>query len=901
MKVTSDLFIFILDDPPEEIELQVLSSTSAATCKAPSQDAGAEEDLSDSGAGPSAGSTSLGASSVGSKVCVADEAPPIPLEEGRGLVESLFDIKNKRVHSHYTCRFNNCSSISHTESQRMKTLTDKFKHDWLFEKTVSFDLHVGVWWLVFVEGEGMYCLLCRKHKQVNQQNKSDKFVVLPSIRLRKAAVTDHGGCDTHTRSWETESQQRRGSIIHRELEKKRSTHFTAVHKAFGCAYFLARENVANRKFLPLINFLEDVGVPDVKYFEHRSQGSIREVFLTIGETIQKTVIERIKRSGVFGVLVDDVTDAAALEQMITFVQFVDTEENKAAVAFLGTKDVLESHESANAEALLDNFTELLDTCGLELSNIHGLCSDGASVMLGARNGFAARLKRLPGCGKVLAFHCVCHKLALACCDTSADLKAIKGVEEVLLSVWKWLSYSPKRTAAFVKAQLAIKGMDGAKSPAAQQSVCRKLKRACHTRWLSFDAAVKTVYDDFWAVLQTLSAFESCPVATGLLKKMKCPKFLGIIIILKNVLPHLAELSTKFQTSTLNFAQVQPAIDDAKDKLQNITQSNIVCKELKADLHPQHGQFRHTGIVLKGDVEGQVAGLVHKYTDALCENIDRRFAGSLPVMSALSIFDPEALPTPQSPLFSSYGSDKVDVLAAHFFEESQEQQNELRAEWGKFKYDLHTNLKSQLQSDTLTGSATQWCLERIIALKTSYGHVFPLLVHIAKVALVLPLSNAWPERGASKVKLIKNRLRTRLGGDMLNALLCMSINGPPVNSPESRSMLTSAVETWFAQKKRHGSKKLAEDRKNQQRVQRAIAKLRQLYAPPHPEEEAPTHPEEEARMDQDQESQAADEEVEINHLRVLEREDAASVAKAIMGETPPDSESDSDSDDYETMY
>ncbi|XP_048576414.1 uncharacterized protein LOC116611480 [Nematostella vectensis] len=394
-----------------------------------------------------------------------------------------------------------------------------------------------------------------------------------------------------------------------------------------------------------------------------------------------------------------------------------------------------------------------------------------------------------------------------------------------------------------------------KGPGLPQALFRKLKRACHTRWLSFDAAVKTVYADFWAVLQTLSAFESCPVATGLLKKMAYPKFLGIIIILKNVLSHLANLSKELQISTLNFAQVQPAIDRAKDELQKIIQSNIVCKELKADLHPQHGQFKHTGILLKGDVEVQVAGLARK---------------------------------------------QGRLLAAHFFEESQ--QNELRAEWGKFKYDLHTNLKSQLKPDTLTGSATQWCLERIIELKTFYGHVYPLLVHIAKVALVLPLSNAWPERGASKVKLIKNRLRTRLGGEMLNALLCMSINGPPVNSPESHSMLTSAVETWFLQKKRHRSKKLAEDRKNEQRVQRAIVKLRQLYAPPHPEEEAPlTHPDEGARMDEDQESQVADEEAEINYLRVLEREDASSVAKAIMAETPPDSESDSDSDDYESMY
>ncbi|XP_019617203.1 PREDICTED: zinc finger protein 862-like [Branchiostoma belcheri] len=776
----------------------------------------------------------------------------------------------------------------------------------MFEKDVSFDDSVGVWWLAYVEGEGMYCLLCKKHNQINTQNKSDKYARVPSVRFKRSAVTDHGKCNVHTRSSEIECQQKRGSIINKEFEKKQGAHFTAVFKAFSCAYFIARENVANRKFLPLLNFLEGVGVPDVKYFEHRSEGSIKDVFLTIGQTIQKSVIEQIQRSGVFGVLVDDVTDAAALEQMITFVQFVDTDNNRPAVAFLGTKNVLESHESANAEALLENFTELLDACGLEVSDIHGLCSDGASVMLGKKDGFAAKLKRLPGCKKILAFHCVCHKLALACCDTSGDLKAIKDVEEVLLNVWKWLSYSPKRTAAFVKCQLAIKGMAAAKTPSAQQSVCRKLKRACHTRWLSFDQSVKTVYADFWALLQTLSSFKSCPVATGLLKKMKSAKFLGILIIFRNVLPELAQLSKSFQANALNFSVVSPAIDYTKSKLREIEESNIIINQLRQDLDPNDGQFRHTEICLTEAVEVQVAGLTQKYTDALCQNIDRRFQDSLPVVSALSIFDPEALPQPESERFRSYGSEKISVLATHFFEGSEDKQSQLRAEWGKFKYDMHTNLKPQLPKDPqtsgrlcaasatppTTGSATQWCLERVMELKTSYGHVYPTLVHIAKVALVLPLSNAWPERGASKVKLIKNRLRTRLGGDMLNALLNISINGPPVNSPDSTSMLTSAVKSWFAEKKRHGSKKLAQEIKQQRqqlRIQKTLAQLRQRYG-----EEAPPQSEEEALMDY-QESESQDEDAEMDQLRLLEEADAVSVAKAVMGETPPDSGCDSDSD------
>ncbi|CAH1242550.1 TIGD4 [Branchiostoma lanceolatum] len=85
------------------------------------------------------------------------------------------------------------------------------------------------------------------------------------------------------------------------------------------------------------------------------------------------------------------------------------------------------------------------------------------------------------------------------------------------------------------------------------------------------------------------------------------------------------------------------------------------------------------------------------------------------------------------------------------------------------------------------------------------------------------------------------------------------DGPAVNSPEACTMLTHAVETWFSAKKRHGSKKLGEGEKQQERVQRALIKLRQLYG------------EEEADVTMaDPETAVGEEEAELK-LKVLEKE------------------------------
>ena len=77
---------------------------------------------------------------------------------------------------------------------------------------------------------------------------------------------------------------------------------------------------------------------------------------------------------------------------------------------------------------------------------------------------------------------------------------------------------------------------------------------------------------------------------------------------------------------------------------------------------------------------------------------------------------------------------------------------------------------------------------------------------------IPVSNAWPERGASAVKRIKTRLRSSLKNDMLQALLQISINGPQVNDQEATgSIIEQAVDLWEISKQRRKLPNLTSDR------------------------------------------------------------------------------------------
>ena len=107
--------------------------------------------------------------------------------------DQISDILSKvspeeKVHHHDICI--NCSSLTRNEEERQKALKYRFQHSWLSDKK-SFCEKTDVWWAVYVEGRGLYCLLCSKHDTSNVQNKKKIFNEEPSTRFRPEALSDH--------------------------------------------------------------------------------------------------------------------------------------------------------------------------------------------------------------------------------------------------------------------------------------------------------------------------------------------------------------------------------------------------------------------------------------------------------------------------------------------------------------------------------------------------------------------------------------------------------------------------------------------------------------------------------------------------------------------------------------
>lgn len=227
----------------------------------------------------------------------------------------------------------------------------------------------------------MFCILCNKHGAQNVRNKSNTYSSEPAMRFRKLALEEHAVSKQYHAAITAEMLSR-VSVFHKEYVNQVNSRDEVLSNVFQACYLLAKHEISNRKLIPFLEFLEQVGLKDIQYFKHRY--SVREIYLTIGQTIKEMILEQVREAGIYGLLTDNATDIAVMEQMVTFVSYIDPLTLRQEVKFLFIEDVLGDPEAkgANAGVLLKVILNQLEDSELKIKNLMSLASDGASVMTG---------------------------------------------------------------------------------------------------------------------------------------------------------------------------------------------------------------------------------------------------------------------------------------------------------------------------------------------------------------------------------------------------------------------------------------------------------------------------------------------------------------------------------------
>ena len=105
--------------------------------------------------------------------------------------------------------------------------------------------------------------------------------------------------------------------------------------------------------------------------------------------MKELTLKKVRAASCLGLMTDEMTDVSVTSQLITFVQHFCTESETVETKFLSAQDVLKEHDAATAQAIYHLLKEELLSSQLDIKDVMGLATDGASVMVGSREGVAS--------------------------------------------------------------------------------------------------------------------------------------------------------------------------------------------------------------------------------------------------------------------------------------------------------------------------------------------------------------------------------------------------------------------------------------------------------------------------------------------------------------------------------
>ena len=143
---------------------------------------------------------------------------------------------------------------------------------------------------------------------------------------------------------------------------------------------------------------------------------------------------------------------------------------------------------ATSDAIFDLLKRVLESLKLDLNLMVGQSYDGAATMSGIKNGVATQFRKIVK--TAVYVHCHAHKLNLALCDASMQLKDVSDVINIVESISVFIRRSAKRHALFEHIK------DDKKK--------EKLKLFCATRWESRYLSIKAFVTSFEYLLTFLA-------------------------------------------------------------------------------------------------------------------------------------------------------------------------------------------------------------------------------------------------------------------------------------------------------------------------------------------------------------------------------------------------------------
>jgi hypothetical protein len=504
------------------------------------------------------------------------------------------------------------------------------------------------------------------------------------------------------------------------------------------AYYIAKNDRPFSDYESLVE-LQNLNGCKVGITLH-SRYSAVEMVNIISDEMRHIVIKNIIDSNSKITLLTD--ESTALSRKACIVVFLKTVVNEGPPIFVFL-DISELKGKKSID-IVESIMEILTKCGFTLdwltANLIAFVSDGASVLLGKKNGVAAKLKeKFPN---ILTLHCMSHRLELAVGDSAKEVKGVDNFIKFVSTLHSIYSMSPKnvKELADICIELDVE--------------MRKIGRVFDVRWVASSLrtvkAIWTSYEALYAHFASAANDETRldkirAKFRGLRNKLRSKNFVLNLAILYDILQELSNLSLKLQDRATDILLA--------DRYINVTIRFLKMMTWSKDQHftfatqaVEKMSFKNVSLtdlasVPKIDEAKLLDSLISNLSSRLLENSDE----FVEILDNSKVLQHENWPKVRD-------GDELSIRHG---------EREIKSLCNKFRLD----------STVAVASMREYIFDKTIMPKP--------IKEIKKCVETLACGTAECERGFSAMNLIVTDLRSLLTIKNVNSLMWIKINGPPV--------------------------------------------------------------------------------------------------------------------------
>lgn len=576
-----------------------------------------------------------------------------------------------------------------------------------------------------------------------------------------------------------------------EIEREKKRWAAVIERIINIIYFLARQCLAlrgksekiynsdNGNFLKLVECISNFDNVLAEHIARIQKSESRlthylghniqnELIQLLGGRIKKAIVLELKKSKYFSIILDCTPDIAHEEQISVVVRYVllSTSNNKAEIKehFLGFFPITDTTGQGLIRFLLD----FLSSNDIDIQNMRGQGYDNGANMKGKNIGLQKRILDI----NPRAFYvpCAAHSLNLILNDAAKSSLEVVNFFSIVQEIYVFFSASTARWQILAKEVPTL-----------------TLKPLSNTRWESRVEAIKAlrfnlgkVYDALFTIYSDRNKdAESRNMANSLLAKIKSFKFICSLVIWFEILSKINIVSKALQKPDVVLSEAVKMIDHAKLSLSEFRNDSAFEEFLKNSKTVAEDVGAIAKFSKPARPRARKRFFNYEAEDEAITNAETHFKVNFYFYlldTAITKFDERfELLNQNNKNFAFLQKLKhwkdlsLDTKTAHCSNLENILCHAGSLDVEKFELFNEIELLPMFIDDSTTplDILNYFFTNKLIA-------VFPNLCTALRIYLTLPVTVAHSERSFSKLKIIKNYLRSTLSQSRLTNLSLISI-------------------------------------------------------------------------------------------------------------------------------